>query len=170
MNFNKKENYLLNQLEKGDRNFKILFMSHNTYWAYLQELDMVYDNCSADVFGRGTAYIRHRENLNSADYDFIFYYSSTFYEDDELEEMKKIAFRIAENKNKRVSIGYSYVIPMEDRKDKDVFKEIKIVSFKDSIEYEETREGFQYFTHSDLIDMVLITHDKLEQKMNDNRN
>ncbi len=170
MNFKEKtqhksneKSYLIRQLEKGDRKLKILFMSHNAYWSYLQGLDMRYDNCSADVTGRGTAYIGLR-NINTDDDDLILYYSSTFYEDDELQKMSEIASAIAKNKNKRVSIGYSYVIPMEDRKNKDISKEIKIVSFKGSNVYEETVNGFEFFSCSDLIDMTLVAHDKLNQR------
>lgn len=81
--------------------------------------------------------------------------------------MKEIALKISECKNKRVSIGYSYVSPMENRKEKDIFDEIKIVSFKDFIEYEETIDGCLFVTPSDLIDKVLKTHDELEQRKNE---
>lgn len=161
-NKSSKKSYLIRQLEKGDRKLKILFMSHNAYWPYLQYLDMQYENCSADVTGRGTAYIGLR-NLETNDDDLIIYYSSTFYEKDEWNEMCKIASGIAKNKNKRVSIGYSYIIPEEDRKNKDIAQKIKIVSFDDSNVYKQTVDGFQFFNHSDLIDMTLMAHDELNQ-------
>lgn len=156
------KSYLIRQLEKGDRKLKILFMSHNAYWPYLQELDMQYENCSADVTGGGTSYIGIR-NLETDDYDLIVYYSSTFYETYELKNMCKIASVISKNKNKRVSIGYSYIIPEEDRKDVDITEKIKIVSFNDSNAYKQTVNGFQFFNHSDLIDMTLMVHDELNK-------
>lgn len=158
---NTNTNYLIEQLEKKDRNLKILFMSHNAYWSYLQGIDMRYENCSTDVIGRGTAYIGLC-NVDLKDYDLIIYYSSTFYEEDELEEIKKIATQISSNANKRVTIGYSYIIPMEERKDEQVTDEIKIVSIKKSNKHEENIETFVYFNNVDLINITLIKHDELE--------
>lgn len=159
MNINR--NYLIEQLENKDKNLKILFMSHNAYWSYLQNIDMDYENCIADVIGRGTAYIGLC-NVELKDYDLIIYYSSTFYEEDELEEMKKIAMQISKNANKRVTIGYSYIIPIEERKDKQIPDEIKIVSIKESNEHEENIETSPLFDKVDLINMTLMKNNELE--------
>jgi len=69
--------------------------------------------------------------------DLIIWYSSRPYSEREILELKNMAFEISNNKNKRVSIGYSYSIPQEQRIDKDVSEKINIISFYNDNVFEE---------------------------------
>lgn len=109
---------------------KIIFMSHNAYWPELQILNERYDNCKIDIFGSGPVYISLRRDYILEDCDLILFYSSRFFDEYELNQIKQIAYEISQNKAKRVSIGYSYVIPLEEREDKDITNEVRVISFK----------------------------------------
>ena len=159
-------NYIVHRLRDG-KNVKIVFMSHNAYWTQLLKLDDIYENCSVDVFGGGTEYIRTSCLSNHVldDCDFIILYSLDFYSSDELDYMKQIASKISSEKNKRVSIGYSYVIPIEQRTNRNICDEIKLVSIKDGNEYETTNYAPTYFNSPmQLVNMVVKTHDDLEMQ------
>ena len=152
MNFIEEPCYVMDELEKGERSLKMLFYSHNAYWGYVRRLDREFNNCSVDIFGRTN--IRDAVDIEIADYDLLLYYSSSSYEEREFNEMKTIALQISANKKKRVTIGHAYVIPRED-------KEIRILSCKDGVESEKIQRGEP--SVSDLINIALKFHDKLEQ-------
>lgn len=71
------ENYLLKRLKDGI-DIKIVFMSHNSYWHYLQHLDKSYGNYHINTFGGSTDYIKLRGNNIIDDCDFILFFSSGF--------------------------------------------------------------------------------------------
>lgn len=109
------DNYLINKLEDGN-NLDIVLLSHNAYWHEIQKLDNHFENCNVVVFGASTSYIKladiqRRNKIENS--NLIIFYSSEFYNEKELGELKNIAFRISNDKNKRVSIGYLYCIPVE---------------------------------------------------------
>lgn len=72
-----------------------------------------------------------------------------------------MAFEVSNNNNKRVSIGYSYMIPIDERID-DRLQKIKIVSFKNNDKREETTYGYPYFTPLNLANTVVKKHNELE--------
>lgn len=160
------ENYLVKRLECGI-NTKILLFSHNSLWHYLQQFIGKYENFKIDVFGSRVGYMKIHNEYVLDDCDFIIFDSLDYYDEDELNELKDIALKVSDDTNKRVSIGYSYIVPMEERKNKDISEEIKIISFSDCDEYEETIFRMSESTILDLTELVVITHDELEnQKVN----
>lgn len=142
-----RSNYLIKQLDKG-RHVKIIYMSHNAYWTYLQHLDLEYENCNADIYGKSTCYIHHE----AKDVDLLVLYSSKFYEEDEMEKMQEIA--LINSAIKPISVGYSYLCGNNGR-------EIKIVCYSNGKrEYEVTLSGWEH-NHQDLIDVTFETHDMI---------
>lgn len=129
--------YLYDRLDNGI-DIKIIFMSHNAYWPELQILSRSYNNCKIDIFGSGPDYISLSRDYILENCDLIIFYSSIFFDKCELDKMKQIAFEISQKKEKCVSVGYSSVIPLEKRKDKNIEDEVKVISIKNSNEYEET--------------------------------
>ena len=94
--------------------------------------------------------------------DLIIYYSSDFYNEDELAELKTIAFKISNEKNKRVSIGYQYSIPFDQRPDPEVMEQIAIISYKNGKEFVEITYPTPYSTVYDLVELTLVTADNLD--------
>lgn len=160
---NKNENYLKNRLESG-KDTCMLSFSHNACWPYLQQFESRYGNCKIDIFGDGPSYLQMRANYQLNDYDFIIFYSSHYFDDEELNQIKEMAFTISQDKNKRVSIGYSYVIPIEERKHIDISEGIKFISFSNGEEYEETCFDTELFTIIDLVNLVVKSHDELDKQ------
>lgn len=169
------DKYLMNRLEDGNC-LNIVLLSHNAYWPEIQKLDHHFENCNVVVFGSSTSYIRiadnqKREKIENS--DLIIFYSSGFYNEKGLTELKDIAFRISNNKNKRVSIGYLYCIPVEQRLDENISGKIKIVSFKNGEEVTEEVYPTPYFSAYDLAELTLAMADsydsvkqrKLEKKL-----
>jgi len=141
-------------------NIKILYMSHSDMWAYFRKIEEENNNMSVDFYRGSTYYIKNRRQYE--DCDFIIFFSSCGYADFEDKELKQLASRISIEKGKRVSVGYSYLIPKEKRTNLLKQEEIKIYSFKDGIEYEDTVNSPEYFTPINLFELVLFAHDELE--------
>lgn len=153
-------NYLINQLNE-ERNLNIVLLSHNSHWPELQIPTSHFNNCKVSVFGSSTSYMTLKNNtLKNA--DLIIYYSNEYYSEHELNTLKNIAFEISNNENKRVSIGYSYFIPHEQRKYENISQQIKIISFKDNEEYNEETYLEEYFSTKDLTELTLATADYLD--------
>lgn len=158
------DDHLISTLKEG-RNLNISLLSHNAYWPEIQKLNNHFKNCNVMVFGGSTTYIklanekRHNEIKNS---DLFILYSSEFYNEEELAELKDIAFTIANDKEKRVSIGYLYQIPVEQRPHQSISEQIKIVSFKNDEEIIEETYPTPYFTPYDLINLTLTTTDNYD--------
>lgn len=132
-------NYLIDRLKDG-KELNITLLSHNAYWYELEKLNRHFDNCSVQAFGDGTSYIKLADIerlLQLENSDLIVWYSSRPYSEREMLELKNIAFEISNNKNKRVSIGYSFSVPQEQRIDKNVSEKINIISFYNSSIFEE---------------------------------
>lgn len=159
-------NYLISQLEEG-RNLNIILLSHNAYWPAIEKLDNHFENCNVTVFGSSTYYIKTAspEKCNRIEEcDCIIFYSSGFYNEEEFIELKEIAFRISNNKNKRVSVGYLYSLPLEQRPCNNISNQIKISSFRKQEEtIEETYPSSSYFTPLDLIELTLATVDDYDR-------
>lgn len=161
-----REDYLINNLEQG-RNLNILLLSHNAYWPSMQKLENHFQNCNIQIYGDSTSYIRlasKERNKQIENCDLIIFYSSVSYDEDEIMELKDIASRVSEEKGKRVSIGYSYVIPKEQKPYPRVDSQVKIISFNNSQEIETTGYAPEYFTPYDLTELVLAAHDDYDTK------
>ena len=84
------DNYLINKLIDGN-NLNIVLLSHNAYWPEIQKLDNHFENCNVVVFGNSTSYIKladiqRRNKIGNS--DLIIFYSSEFYNEKELAELK----------------------------------------------------------------------------------
>lgn len=160
---NKQNNNLINRLENNIPTNISLF-SHNSVWPYLQVYEDHYKNCTIDVYGESITYIGIQKK-KPVESDIILFFSSKQFEEDELNRLKELAFSISEDKQKRVSIGYSYIVPKSEREDESIADQVKLVSFKNSIEDEETTWGVNSFHIIDLLDMTLSKHNELENQM-----
>lgn len=152
--------YLLSQLEQK-RNINIALLSHNAYWTQVEKLKRSFNNVDVKVFGSGTAYLRMAKNNKQRqidDSDLIIFYSSDYYDADEIDYLKMVASNISKEKNKRVSIGYLYFIKEEEKTSQQIY----IVSFKDG----EEEQGIIYpESHCDaynLAEITLLEHDNFE--------
>ena len=158
------KDYLITKLENGN-SLNIVVLSHNSYWPEIQKLGNHFKNCNVMCFGNSTFYIKladiKRQN-EIENCDLIIFYSSEFYNEEELIELKNIAFKISNDKNKRVSIGYSYLIPMEQRPYDNISGQIEISSFKNSTETIEKMHSMPYFTAYDLVELTLATTDRYD--------
>ena len=159
--------HLIRELESG-RKMHILLMSNNSLWPELRWLNQEYSkNCQVDVLGvrMDELYNLHRMGLVINKYDFIILCDKeNSYNEAELKKIKKLASGISEDKNKRVSICYSYVIPEEERKN-NTLEGIKIASFRNNKEpYENTTLIPASFKPFELADLLVEIHDSLEPK------
>lgn len=130
----------------------------------MNRINREHANCEIDIFGGGISYIVNHRNYVLDDCDLMAFYSSAPYELQKIEDILNIAFKISNEKQKRVSVGYSYVLPLAERKCENISEEIRIVSFHDCVVYDETTDAIQYFTPENLIEMVAVIHDELEHQ------
>lgn len=130
-------NNFIRRLKSGI-NTNLMLMAHNAYWSQFIILERKYNNFYVNIFGSGTAYARLRKKDIPKDCDFILLDSSSYFSEDEINEIKKIGQKISEENDKRVTIGYVYFIPEEKRVNPNVCSEIKIISLKNNIVDEET--------------------------------
>lgn len=157
----KSENYLINELENG-RNLKIMFISHNAYWFNLQQLEKRYENCQVDISGRCTFKAWNKDKGKNS--NLIFYYSSDYFDKSDLDYLEQKAFAISKEQNKRVSLGYSYIIPLEERTDKSISEEMKIISYNDDIRDEITVSIDNLSNPLNLAEIILKTSDELDNQ------
>lgn len=160
--FTYKNNYLTDELSNG-RKIKIMLMSHNSYWYFLLKLDKEFENCFVEVFADGTIFLKNRRYNILNDCDLILFFSSKEYSSYEFETMKKIAQRISEEKERRVTIGYSYILPIEQRKEIKYSSEIKISSYKNDTESEEIVNNICITDPETLAGITLEKHDDFEK-------
>ena len=163
----KKYDYLEGILKKGEK-LKVLLLSHNSYWNELQNMSEFYQNLELTLNGGSTLYLDMDKYQLEKDYDLILFYSNEEYSEDELLKLKNIAFEKSNDNDSRVSIGYSYILPENERLSDEECEQIKLVSFKNCIENNEITYGAEYFNTLDLMTMTLIFHNGLENKK-DNR-
>lgn len=158
------DNYLVSKLEEG-RNLCIVLLSHNAYWPQIQKLGNHFENCNVVVFGDSTSYLElatfeKRKQIENGDL-FVFY-SSDLYDEEELLELKDMVSKISTSKNKRVSIGYSFFIPTEQRAHGSQLGQIKIISFKNGEEACEETAPTPSFSAYDLVELTLAAADKYD--------
>jgi len=170
MEFN--ESYLKSVLDTK-RNLNVISMSQDAYFYQVQMLAHRYDNIKIDIFGGKTSYIKNRENMGHPTLDnpdLIILYSSFIEEDKELETLKDMARKISQEQGKRVTVGYAYIVPWEEREYKKSLHEVKVVSVSGEEEHVETIPTEQYFQPLNLFDVTLQIHDELNNQYKRNRN
>ncbi len=151
------ENYLINNLKQG-RYLNVVLLSHNAYWPVIQKLQNKFERFNLQIFGGSTSYIKSKINDTSRqidDCDLIIFYSSNFYDEKEMNELKSIASKISEEKEKRVTIGY-YATPKPPVID---LPNVKIISFNNNQEKTENLYLDEYSGLYDLVEITLIKHD-----------
>ena len=93
--------------------------------------------------------------------DLIVLYSSELYAEKELYDLKKLASDIAQNKDKRVSLGYSFIIPKDYVSQANVPFGIKVISYTKYTEIEEDMNGTKDFSENDLLKLASATHEAI---------
>lgn len=158
--------YLLSQLEQK-RNINIALLSHNAYWIQVEKLKRLFNNIDVKAFGSGTAYLRIAKNdkhRQIGESDLIIFYSSDYYDANEIDYLKMLASNISKEKNKRVSIGYLYFILEEER----TLQQIYIVSLKDGEEQQKIIYPESYCDAYNLTEITLLEHDNFELEIKTN--
>lgn len=154
--------YLISQLKDG-RNLDITLLSHNSEWTRVELLQRHYKNCNVKIFGSDTSYLIMARAWNNekykkvADSDLIVFYSPRFFDENEINYLKNLALAISNIKNKRVTIGYQYLIKEQDK----VRDQVQIISFKE----DEVLSQITYSEHYGayyLTEMTLVSHDSYE--------
>ncbi len=157
------DNLFIKRLESGI-DTGLMLMAHNAYWCQFTKWERKYKNFHAYVFGSGTAYARMIKEDIPKDCDFILLDGSDYFFEDELNETKKIGQKISEENNKRVTIGYVYFIPREDRINPNITSKIKVISLKNNSEYEETISVEGSYNLISLADIIVEKHTELENQ------
>lgn len=155
-------NYLADILEKSI-NLKVLLLSHNAYWNELQKVALYYRNFKLTENGGSTSYLDINDQ-NKMDYDLILFYSSEKYQENESVKLKEIAMKISEENNKRVTVGYSYILPAEERTIADINEEVLLYSVKNGQEQIQKSDGIEYLNTLDLLTLTLTFHNELENQ------
>jgi len=164
-----KESYLKNVLE-SKRELRVLSMANENYAYILYMLSRRYQNLNIDVIKGETSALKVRENTGLPLLDnpnLIILYSSFIEDEEKLEILTDRAKEISRDTGKRVTIGYAYIIPWEDRPNTNAIHEVRIVSIKDGdtlYEYGEVIPTEPYFGPYDLLDMTLQVHDELNNQ------
>ena len=158
--------YLFDRLDTG--NFlHIIFMSHNAYWANALILSERYKNCKIEVFGRGTAYLemaKYSEYYEPIDNCDLIILRETEYKEFEFNKMQEIAREISKEKNKPVTILYSYLNPNYKSNRIDGKYKIKL----NRINSEDELESSIIISDPhplNLINIALIIHDNKEKQL-----
>ena len=157
------DSYFINRLEEG-KYTSLMLMAHNAYWCQLERFQKLFSNFKLSIFGSGTSYARMRKNDIPKDADFILLDTGDFYSEYEYFFAKDLAKNISNKKNKRVTFGYLYVIPEEDRIDKGMSCEFKITSIKNNDIDEENISIASHGGLLELADMIVKTHECLENQ------
>lgn len=161
----------IQRLESGAET-RMLLLSHSSMRTELLICENRYENFELETFGSSTVSIDMRlrdKGYTLPDVDFIVFYSSTFYDSDELEYLKKLAKQYSIDGEKRVTVGYSFVVPKEKRSSKDITDAISIYSVKNGGEdggaLLDAPESM-YFTTLALTDIVTEFHETFENGLN----
>lgn len=155
----KNENYIVNELEKG-RNLKILFISHNACLFNLQQLEK-FENCKIEISSR-YAFRTLRKN-KVEDFDLIFYYSSDYFDVDDLKYLDDMISKISQNEQKRVTLGYTYRIKVEEMIDKNLSEKMKIISYNNDVKDEITTDVDAHTNPLNLAEMILRISDEFDE-------
>lgn len=161
---NMEENSFIERLNQGI-DTRLMLMVHNAYWNKFQKLDRIYNNFHVYIFGNGIGYVIRRKEAIPKDCDFILLDCSNFFSKVDLDITKLIGQKISEENNKRVTIGYVYSIPTEERIDPNISNELKIISFKNNIEDETTISIEDDYNLISIAGLITKKHNELEEQM-----
>ncbi len=155
-------------IENG--NINVCCMAHNAHWAPLEIMSKNTPNLNIDIYGDSPNYLLMRnfyeyhykdyqEWGEANDYDLIILDSSYPYTKEILDILENLALTMSKNNNKRVTIAYQYVVPIEE-KTKDCDSMVIIESCNDELDYYENIniEKALYFTNIDLLELTLEKH------------
>ena len=148
------DNYLLNNLE-NQRNINISLISHNAYWPNIKRLEKHFNNCKVITFGGSINYIKNsdtkriKELYNS---HIIAFYNSHFYDNNDIEFLKSIAYEIVNNNHKNVGIGYLGSIKIND----DIKTKINITYIDKEKTFNQEQILQNNITPYNLIENILI--------------
>ena len=150
------EKYLLSRLNSGDL-LKFVVLSHNAYWSDFQTLKDHYNNLDFILFG-GSYYDLEMYRVGAEqlkDYDFVLFFSSNQYDENEMLKLKRLVIDISNSGDKRVTFGYSYVLSNEKRT-KDVMDEVLLFSVKKEDAYFDIHTC-SYTTNWNIRDLAGLT-------------
>ena len=107
------ENYYQNLLESGEK-LNACIMAHNAYWSYFMYLHECYPDVAIHTFPQRPSTLssivrRYPDDYSYESYELFVLSSSEIFSDCSLKELRAIAEEVS--KNKRVTIGYSYIVP-----------------------------------------------------------
>ena len=146
---------------------KLLYISHYAYWYYLAQVEEKYKDCKGDYFADETTNIQKKATRYYDDYDYILYFSANYKKQSEIDKLITLAESIAKEKGKRVTIGYSYVIPTDQRINENIFCSVELISVKEDKIDRELLKGEQLkpkFNPMDLMEFVNHKHEELEHQ------
>lgn len=164
------EKYLISKLDSGEE-LKFVVLSHNAYWSSLQALREYYKNLKFRLFG-GSYYDLEMFKVmpnELGDYDYILFFSSLGYDENEILNLKKLANEISTNEDKRVTIGYSYTMESNKRHE-DVMDEVLLCSIKNGQVYEDIQPCSSMYSWNirDLAGVTLKFHELSNTMKNKN--
>lgn len=157
-------NYLIEQIENG-RELNVVVMTHNSRWEYLKMLQRRHCNFKVEICGSHTNHLLRRKDFDVDSCDLIVLDTSSYFDNDEWQLIQNIAFRASEEKSKRVTVGYSYMIPMEERQNIKFSRKINISTFFDSSVVETSFDEQASLPITDLLAIVLGKHDPEQVKL-----
>ena len=155
------DDYLINELKKG-RHINVGLLCHNAYWFDITKLHKYYENFNVAFTADSIVHINDRILKEFENSDLIIFDSSHYYDERQIAKLKDIAIDISNKKSKRVTIGYSSFIPVEQKTNKNQLLQIKIISFKDGHEITEEVTFEDYITTHELIELTLNMADNYE--------
>ena len=155
------DDYLINELKRG-RYINVGLLCHNAYWYDITKLHKYYENFNVAFTADSIVHINDIVLKEFENSDLIIFDSSNYYDERQITELKTIAIDISNKKSKRVTIGYSSLIPVEQKTKKNQLIQIKIVSFKDGQEITEEVTIEDFITTHELIDLTLNIADNYE--------
>lgn len=147
---------------------KALYISHRAYWYYLSTLEKKYDGLEIDYIEytiSDTTTTTELKNFN--DYDYIIYFSTNYVEDNIRRLLTSLATKTSSKKDKRVTVGYSYILPENKRINQDIFCEVELISVKNNLKTNRIIKEDPVkpkFNPLDLTKMVINEHNELENQ------
>ncbi len=99
------------------------------------------------------------------DTDVIIYFSPLEYNEDKMIKIKELASKMSDENNKKVSLGYSYIIPTSKRESCNCGIGIQIGTFEDKSQVFMTSNGWKTYCQLDLIESTLSKHNEQKEIM-----
>ena len=145
---------------------KMLYLSHDAYWYYLANIEESYD-IKGDFFNCPGEFAPKRAQFHN-EYDYMLFFSTEFRNECDIDSLVAQAKIISKmNNNKRVTIGYSYILPEYQRLSQDIFCEVELVSVKGNKVVGDIVRDYPVkpnFKPTDLMEMMVNRHKDLESQ------